>query len=226
MRDVSLTSLRLADVANTQMLFNVWDTKGWVLFKSGDLDKAEGYILPAWQATESGAVAEHLGDIADKRGNRDQAVHYYALSLTGDSPSTTARDKLKNLGVSGGGLDSMIAKARKEQIGERTEKLDMVQSGTAEFFLLVSPGKVEQVKFVRGEESLRTFTDTLKSVNVPMKFPPSSQGPRCPPGATDLRQAARIEDKGRQREKPIGELPCPGHAAWNGFPRSEVRGLD
>ncbi len=123
--------------------------KGWVLYKSGDIDKAEAYILPAWQGTESGAVAEHLGDIADKRGNHDQAVHYYVLALTGDSPSSTARDKLKSLGVSGGALDSMITKARKEQISERTEKLDMVQAGTADFFLLVSPGKIEQVKFVQ-----------------------------------------------------------------------------
>ena len=49
LRDVSLASLRFPDLANTQMLFNVWDTKGWVLFKSGDVDKAEAYILPAWQ---------------------------------------------------------------------------------------------------------------------------------------------------------------------------------
>ena len=223
LRDVSLTSLRLADVANTQMLFNVWDTKGWVLFKSGDLDKAEGYILPAWQATESGAVAEHLGDIADKRGNRDQAVHYYALSLTGDSPSTTARDKLKNLGVSGGGLDSMIAKARKEQIGERTEKLDMVQSGTAEFFLLVSPGKVEQVKFVRGEESLRTFADTLKSVNVPMKFPPASQGHVVRRVRLTCGKQPPSKDKAAA-EKPSNALPGPCSLEW--LPSSEVRGLD
>ncbi len=141
LRDVSLTSLRFPDLANTQMLFNVWDTKGWVLFKSGDLDKAEAYILPAWQGQESGAVAEHLGDIADKKGLRDQAVHWYVLSLVAEGASTTSRDKLKNLGVSGAALDTMITKARKEQISERTSKLDMVQSGTADFFLLVSPGQ-------------------------------------------------------------------------------------
>ena len=223
LRDVSLDSLRFADLANAQMLFNVWDTKGWVLFKSGDVDGAEAYILPAWQATENGSVAEHLGDIADKKGQRDQAVHYYVLSLTGDSPSIAARDKLKNLGVSGGTLDSMISKARKEQISERTEKLDMVQAGTADFFLLVSPAKVEQVKFVRGEESLRSFTDTLKSINVPMKFPAASQGHVVRRVRLTCGKQPSSKNKD-SAEKASPGLPGPCSLEW--LPASEVRGLD
>ncbi len=232
LRDVSLTSLRLPDLANTQMLFSVWDTKGWVLFKSGEIDKAEAFILPAWQGTESGSVAEHLGDIADKKGLRDQAVHYYVLALVGETPSSTARDKLKALGISGGGLDSMITKARKEQISDRTSKLDMVQSGTADFFLLAGPEKVEQVKFVRGEESLRAFSDTLKSVPVLMKFPPSSQvhvvrrvrltcGKEAPSKNKD---AAHTSQDKAALEKPSSALPGPCSLEW--LPTSEVRGLD
>ncbi len=223
LRDVSLTNLRFPDLGNTQMLFNVWDTKGWVLYKSGDIDKAEAYILPAWQGTESGAVAEHLGDIADKRGNHDQAVHYYVLALTGDSPSSTARDKLKSLGVSGGALDSMITKARKEQINERTEKLDMVQAGTADFFLLVGPGKIEQVKFVRGEESLRSFTDTLKNISVPVKFPPSSQVHIVRRVRLTCGKQPPSKDKAAA-EKSSTATPGPCSLEW--LPTSEVRGLD
>jgi len=221
LRDVSLTSLRFADLAATQMLFNAWDTKGWGLFKGGDLDKAEAYILPAWQATESGAVAEHLGDIAEKKGLRDQAVRYYLLSLSADSPSTTARDKLKALGVSGGALGSMIEKAQKEQISERAQKLDMVQSGTADFFLLVSPTKVEQVKFVRGEESLRSFADALKNIAVPTKFPPSSQVHVV----RRVRLTCGKQPPSKEKaEKPSSGLPGPCSLEW--LPTSEVRGLD
>lgn len=223
LRDVSLSNLRLADLGNTQTLFNVWDTKGWVLFKNGDPDKAEAYILPAWQATESGAVAEHLGDIAEKRGNRDQEVHYYVLAVAAENASFTARDKLKNLGVSGGALDSMIAKARKDQGNERIEKLDMVQTGTADFFLLVSPGKVEQVKFVRGEESLRTFTDSLKNVSVPMKFPPSSQVHVVRRVRLTCGKQASSKEKAAA-QKPSNGMPGPCTLEW--LPTSEVRGLD
>lgn len=223
LRDVSLTNLRFQDLGNTQMLFNVWDTKGWVLFKNGDIDKAEAYILAAWQGTANGAVAEHLGDIAQKRGNRDQAVHYYVLSLTGNSPSSTSRDKLKGLGVSGGSLDSMIAKAEKELVAERTEKLDAVQTGTADFFLLVSPGKVEQVKFVRGEESLRTLTESLKNINVPLKFPPSSQVHVVRRVRLTCGKQPPSKDKAGTG-KPSNGLPGPCSLEW--IPASEVRGLD
>jgi hypothetical protein len=164
-----------------------------------------------------------LGDIAEKKGLRDQAVHYYVLSLTGESPSTTARDKLKTLGASGSTLASMIAKARKEQISERAEKLDMVQSGTADFFLLVSPGKVEQVKFVRGEESLRSFTDTLKSVDVPMKFPPLSQVHVIRRVRLTCGKQPPAKDKAATEKAPPG-LPGPCSLEW--LPSSEVRGLD
>ncbi len=227
LRDVSLANLRFPDLVNTVMLFNAWDTKGWVLFRSGDLDKAEAYILPAWQGTESGAVAEHLGDIAEKRGQHEHAIHYYVLSLTGESPSTTARDKLKAMGVSGSSLDSQIAKARKDQISERTTKLDQVQSGTADFFLLVSPGKVEQVKFVRGEESLRSFADSLKNINVPMKFPPSSQVHVVRRVRLTCGKPAPSKSKpgaSSEKEKPATGLPGPCSLEW--LPTSEVRGLD
>ena len=55
--------------------------------------------LPAWEAGGSGDEAEHLGDMADKRGKRDDAINYYVLSLLSEDPSLTARAKLTALGV-------------------------------------------------------------------------------------------------------------------------------
>jgi tetratricopeptide (TPR) repeat protein/transglutaminase-like putative cysteine protease len=229
LRDVTLATLRFPDLDNTQMLFNVWDTKGWVLYKMGDMDKAEAYILPAWQGTENGSIAEHIGDIANKRGQRDQAVKWYVLSLLGNSPSATARDKLKELGVSGGSLNSMLAKAGKDRISERTEKLDAVQSGTADFFLLVSPSKVEDVKFIKGEDSFRTFSEMLKSVNVPMQFPPSSQvhvvrRVRVTCGKPSAPKTKNGDQVGKAANSSGSELPGPCTLEW--IPTSEVRGLE
>ena len=223
LRDVSLATLRFQDLGNTQMLFNVWDTKGWVLYKAGDLDKAEGYILPAWQGTQNGDIAEHMGDVADKRGQHEQAVKWYVLALVGENPSATARDKLKNLGVSGRALESMIAKADKERIAERTESLNAVQSGTAEFYLLVSPGKVEDVKFLKGEESLRTFAEMLKSVTVPMQFPPSSQVHVVRRVRVTCGKVSASNSKPKDADKP---LPLPGSCTLEWIPTSEVRGLE
>ena len=239
LRDVLLASLRLQDLATTQMLFNVWDTKGWVLFKQGDPSKAETYILPAWQATESGAVAEHLAEIAEMRGSRDEAIRYYAMSLATDTPSVTARSKLNSFGISGDALESAIVRARKEIVSGRTVKLDAIQKGTADFFLLVAPGKIEDVKFVKGEESLRAFTDLLKNVPVAMKFPPASQvhvvrrvrlncGTSIPPSKATADTKSKGKRNGSQGtpENPAPASQLPGPCALEWLPTSEVRGID
>jgi tetratricopeptide (TPR) repeat protein/transglutaminase-like putative cysteine protease len=232
LRDASLASLRFQDLMTSLMLFNVWDTKGWVLFKSGDPDKAEAYILPAWQATGSGATAEHLGEIAEMRGAREQAVRYYSMSLATDSPSIAARDKLAALGITGDALQASIAKARKEMASERTVKMNAIQKGTAEYFLLISPGKIEDIKFVKGEESLRAFTDMLKTVDVPMKFPPSSQGHvirrvRVSCGSTPEKPKAKqgkAQTTGTTQPEAGSQLPGPCTLEW--IPANQVRGIN
>ena len=58
---------------------------------------------------------------------------------------------------------------------QRTMKLKATGSGSADFFFLVSPGKIEQVKFVRGDDSLKTMADSLQKVDIGMKFPSDAQ---------------------------------------------------
>lgn len=172
LRDVNLDNLRMQDLGTTNLLFAVWDTRGWVDFKRGDLDTAEKYILPAWEAGGSGDEAEHLGDIADKRGKRDDAINYYVLSLLSEEPSLTTRAKLTALGVTD--IDKRMD-AAKPKMSPRKVPLNKSDKGTAEFFLLVSPGKVEQAKFIKGDDNLKSLVDVLQKTDVQMKFPPQSQ---------------------------------------------------
>ena len=39
----------------------------------------------------------------------------------------------------------------------------------------MSPGKVEQVKFIKGDDELKSFTETLQKADIKMKFPPTAQ---------------------------------------------------
>jgi len=174
LHDVNLSNLRFQDLGTANFLYNVWDTKGWIEFKRGNLDVAEQFIAAAWQASGSGNMGEHLGEIYEKRGNRDKAIHYYVLSLAGENPSDEARKRLTALGVTSG-LDAMIEKGRVELKQQRTVTLTKADKGTADFWLLLSPGKVEQVKFIKGDDSLKNFSSALQSTDVGMKFPPSSQ---------------------------------------------------
>ncbi len=173
LRDVSLDKLTMQDLGVTQLLFAVWDTKGWVEFKRGNADTAEKFILPSWLAGGSGDEAEHLGEIAEKAGKRDAAIHYYLLSVAAEAPSIEGRARLTALGVKD--IDAQTAKVRPELARDRTVSLNKADKGRAEFYLLVSPGKIEQVKFIKGDENLKSFTDVLQKTDIGMKFPPNAQ---------------------------------------------------
>jgi len=172
LRDLSLDNLRMQDLGTAELLFSVWDTKGWIEFKRGDAATAEKFIAPAWLAGGTGDEAEHLGEIAEKNGKRDAAIHYYLLSMAAERPAIEGRARLTALGVKD--IDAQVAKVRPELARERTVALNKSEKGTAEFYLLVSPGKVEQVKFIKGDDNLKSLADTLEKMDPGMKFPPNT----------------------------------------------------
>ena len=173
LRDINLDNLRFQDLGTASFLYNLWDTKGWVEFKLGNLDLAEQYIVAAWQASGSGNIGEHLGEIYEKRGDRDKAIHSYVLAVADNTPSAEARARLAALGVSKG-LDQMVEQGRRELKQQRTISLNKSDQGTAEFNLLVSPSKVEQVKFLKGDDAFKEFSQILQTSPAGMKFPPAS----------------------------------------------------
>ena len=173
LRDVSLDNLRLENLGTAQLLFSVWDTKGWIEFKRGNMDVAEKFIAPAWLAGGTGDEAEHLGEIAEKSGKRDAAIHYYLLSVAAERSSIEGRTRLTALGVKD--IDAKVAKVRPELVSERTIALNKSDKGTAEFYLLISPGKVEQVKFIKGDDNLKSLADAIQKSDAGMKFPPNAQ---------------------------------------------------
>jgi tetratricopeptide (TPR) repeat protein/transglutaminase-like putative cysteine protease len=173
LRDVNLDTLRLQDIFTANLLYNVWDTKGWVEYKRGNIDAAEKYVRAAWESNGNGSISEHLGEIAEKRGNKDEAIRYYIYALTGQSPSVDARARLTALGVTSD-LDARIEKARVELQAQRTRKLSATGKGTGDFFVLASPAGNDQVRFVSGDAEIKAMTDVVKGANLNILFPSNS----------------------------------------------------
>ena len=219
LRDVNLDSLRMQDIANANLLYDVWDTKGWVEFQRGNLDIAERYVRAAWEAIGNGEASLHLGEIAEKRGNKDDAIRYYAMALAAQSPSVEARSRLAALGVTGD-LDSRLEKARAELNAVRTRKLNASGKGRGDFFVLASPTKNDQVKFVSGDAEIKALADVVKSTNLDIKFPdPSSVralrrgtvtcGTAPPPPATKGKAASKKPAKGKAPPPADSKTPPP-----------------
>jgi len=62
----------------------VLDSMGWVLFRLGRLDEAEGYLRRALDLSSDGEIAAHLGELLWARGERDGAWRVWEEALAKD----------------------------------------------------------------------------------------------------------------------------------------------
>ncbi len=177
LRNMSLDRLTPQDLLLVPSLIAYWDTMGWIYYTQGNYDKAEKYVGAAWGLGQHGEVGDHLGQIYEKRGNKDLALRTYALALNGLRPIPETRDRLAAL-PGGANVDAVVAKYKDDLLQARTIDLGKVgkETGSAEFFVLLSRGSksnatVEAVKFVSGDEKLKVFADALRTAEYKLAFP-------------------------------------------------------
>jgi predicted Zn-dependent protease len=61
------------------------DSLGWALFRKGDLDEAEKYLLAASaKLPQNSEVQDHLGDLHARKGRLADAVAAWTRALAGD----------------------------------------------------------------------------------------------------------------------------------------------
>lgn len=174
LRNVSLDRLSLQDLGQVASLAAYWDTLGWVHFQRGDLDKAEKFIQASWLLSFHGEVGDHLGQIYEKRGRKEDAIRAYSLALAATRPVPETRGRLAALGGTTHPVWSPMNKAPDELSALRTIQLGklMKENLSAEFFVVLAPGpKVESVKFISGSEKLRPFSEALRSAAYAVTFP-------------------------------------------------------
>ena len=180
LRNVELERLTLTDLGNVAALAADWDTLGWVHFQKGEIDSAEKYIAAAWTLQQHGEVGYHLGQILEKRGKNEEAMHMYALAAVADRTVPEARESLDRL-AGKPRSEALIKKANDEVRDSRTVKLGAVMKnvkGTdeAQFYVVLVPGagglaKGAETKFIRGDEKLRDLGSALKGANYNLVFP-------------------------------------------------------
>lgn len=72
------------------------DSYGWVLFRLGEIDKAEKEIRKALEFLDTDAIIfEHLGDILEAKGERQKAKEYWEKALELDPENESLKEKLK-----------------------------------------------------------------------------------------------------------------------------------
>jgi tetratricopeptide (TPR) repeat protein len=166
--------------AKSRSLIATWDTLGWVLYREGKLDEAEGYLKAAWVNVQSDLMAEHLGAVAEARGKKDDALTAYVLGIAASRPG----DEQKKLQ---GRADALRKAGAKTSINDAHNKLQEDRkiplgaakgmNGVVEYRLLLNDGKV--VRAVKaGADDLQKLPggeDRLKEAKLVGLWPTGSQ---------------------------------------------------
>ncbi len=197
LRNVTLAQLNAQELGLVPALYSYWDTLGWVYFAQGNLDKAQKYIASSWAIGQHGEVADHLGQIYEKRGEKDAAIRAYAMALSGLRPIPETRGRLAALLGGSDKVDGAVEKYRPDFQAMRTVKLVKgKESGSAEFFIMLAPAgtgvSVEDVKFISGDEPLKTYAEALRTAHFDFNFPDENPAKifrrgvlSCPPSGNE-----------------------------------------
>jgi tetratricopeptide (TPR) repeat protein len=170
------------------MLFGVmgnlaaqWDTLGWVKFRLGDYDGATKYLESAWYVMQAIAIGDHLGQVYEKLGKKQQAAQTYAmvLNMLGQRGDPIVRQRMT------ANLTSLAAQGAKVSRNTSGDDLSAVRSyrlstikewgggyKTATFGIALTkaPG-APQVWFVDGAEELKDSAAELAKIKFKVSFP-------------------------------------------------------
>lgn len=77
----------------------VIDSKGWIAFRKGDLEKAEKFLLKAFEMQPSAEGAAHLGEVFWVNGKKDFAKRVLKKGLELDKENQVLQKTLKRLNI-------------------------------------------------------------------------------------------------------------------------------
>jgi tetratricopeptide (TPR) repeat protein/transglutaminase-like putative cysteine protease len=183
LRNVELSHLTLDQLNEVQSIGAYWDTLGWVYFQKNDLDTAEKFVRASWLLNQHGEVADHLGQIAEKRGQKDAASRLYALAIAAPHSVPETRGRLASLlglDAKDKKIDQLVADSQPELLSLRTIPAGKMvnEKVEADFFVLLSPSnpsaKAGAAQFISGSEKLRPIGARLRSLDFGPMFPDAS----------------------------------------------------
>ncbi len=181
----AFSSMRLVALA--------WARMGWAKFQRGENLAAMQFLTSAWLLSQSGTVANRLGQVLEKQGQPEKARHMYALAVAagGSDEVQDSRARLAKLAGDPGAAEKDIAQAPAELVQARTVKLGPITSKpvSARFNLVFdSSPRPERAEFVDGDESLRSAGEQLREKDFPSEISGCVVGENRSPGTVELRR--------------------------------------
>jgi tetratricopeptide (TPR) repeat protein len=177
----TILNLSNSDLRRLQLLTATWDTMGWIYVRKGNLPLAEDYIHASWFEDQHREVGDHLGQIYEKEGRKQDAANIYALAEASSriSPDPAGRDDMEKrlAALKSQGIRVKYTDPGRELGEQRSVYIPKLSTkyASAEFFVELSPGKTDSIEYIRGDESLKMAGDALKKAEFHVPFPKNSQ---------------------------------------------------
>jgi len=77
---------------------SIIDSMGWVSYRLGRLEEADGYLREAWKALRNAEIAAHLGEVLWARGQKDEARSLWKLGLQMEADNEILIETLQRFG--------------------------------------------------------------------------------------------------------------------------------
>ena len=168
--------------ADANLLIASWDTLGWILFREGKVDQAERMLSAAWHAGLRAEIGDHLGQVYEAMGKKDQALTTYILAEAANTPPAPQnvqdhiRERIGKLkgqpskpGSTGGGTMALQ--------NLRTYKIAKPEgaSGWGTFRLEITTAGVIESQKMSGEQHIEAAKPAIDSMKFPELIPPGSK---------------------------------------------------
>ena len=168
---VSLDPLTPGAYGRTRALAAAWDTLGWILYLRGDFKSAENYVMAAWTLLPNPTVSDHLAQVSEKLGRKDDSLKYSAIAVAeGEVPSeaqdsdgdavANSRERLVRLAPSSAASNQISQDAQQwlERQGSFALPNPAKHAGSAEFALLWTHGQSSaKARWMAGDAALKDF---------------------------------------------------------------------
>jgi tetratricopeptide (TPR) repeat protein len=186
----TLESARNEDFTAVYSLAADWDTLGWIYFKENKLPQAESYVRSAWLLLTNPEGGLHMGEIYDAEGKKDDALTAYTLAvksmgsrlLTQSYADMKSEMETRAAALKAAGAHEKpgpkAQQGRDELAALRTYTIASPLGGqyaSADFLLLLGDNRIEDVRFLKGDESLKKATPALETVAYRSPLPQGSK---------------------------------------------------
>ncbi|HMG84919.1 MAG TPA: DUF3857 domain-containing protein [Terracidiphilus sp.] len=168
--------------ADANLLVASWDTLGWILYREGKVDQAEPLLSAAWRAGLRAEVGDHLGQVYEAMGKKDEALTTYILAEAANTPP--APQEVKDH------IRESIAKlrgapAKPDSTGGGTMALQNLRtykiakpegaSGWGTFRLEITTAGVIESQKMSGEQHIEAAKPAIDAMKFPELIPSGSK---------------------------------------------------